>query len=51
MARSLEQGKRALETQNEQLRQSERLKSQLVSIVSHELRNPLTSILGYTRLL
>ncbi len=51
MARSLEQGKRALEVQNEELRQSERLKSQLVSIVSHELRNPLTSILGYTRLL
>jgi signal transduction histidine kinase len=51
MARSLEQGKRALEEQNEELRQSERLKSQLVSIVSHELRNPLTSILGYTTLL
>ena len=51
MARSLEQGKRALEVQNEELRQSERMKSQLVSIVSHELRNPLTSILGYTSLL
>jgi signal transduction histidine kinase len=51
MARSLEQGKRALEAQNEELRQSERLKSQLVSIVSHELRNPLTSILGYTTLM
>ena len=51
MARSLEQGKREHELQNEQLRQSERQKSQLVSIVSHELRNPLTSILGYTSLL
>jgi signal transduction histidine kinase len=51
MARSLEQGKRVLEIQNEELRQSERMKSQLVSIVSHELRNPLTSILGYTSLL
>ena len=51
MARSLEQGQRVLEAQNEELRQSERLKSQLVSIVSHELRNPLTSILGYTSLL
>ncbi len=51
MARSLEQGKREHELQNEQLRESERLKSQLVSIVSHELRNPLTSILGYTSLL
>ena len=51
MARSLEQGKRVLEVQNEELRQSERMKSQLVAIVSHELRNPLTSILGYTSLL
>ena len=51
MARSLEQGKRELEVENEELRQSERLKSQLVSIVSHELRTPLTSILGYTSLL
>jgi signal transduction histidine kinase len=51
MARSLEQGKRELEAQNEQLRQSERLKSELVSIVSHELRTPLASILGYARLL
>ncbi len=51
MASSLEQGQRTLEVQNEELRQSERLKSQLVSIVSHELRNPLTSILGYTSLL
>jgi signal transduction histidine kinase len=51
MARSLEQGKRELESQNEELRQSERLKSELVSIVSHELRTPLASILGYARLL
>jgi signal transduction histidine kinase len=51
MARSLEQGKRELESQNEQLRQSERLKSELVSIVSHELRTPLASIVGFTELL
>ncbi len=51
MARSLEQSRREHELQNEQLRESERGKSQLVSIVSHELRNPLTSILGYTSLL
>jgi signal transduction histidine kinase len=51
MARSLEQSRREQEQQNEELRESERLKSQLVSIVSHELRNPLTSILGYTSLL
>jgi signal transduction histidine kinase len=51
MARSLEAGKRELEAQNEQLRQSERLKSELVSIVSHELRTPLAGILGYSSLL
>lgn len=51
MARSLEHGKRVLEAQNEELRQSERLKSELVSIVSHELRTPLASILGYASLL
>ncbi|NJN17007.1 MAG: GAF domain-containing protein [Oscillochloris sp.] len=32
-------------------RESDRLKSEFVSIVSHELRTPLTSILGYTELL
>jgi len=51
MARSLEAGKRELEAQNEELRQSERLKSELVSIVSHELRTPLAGILGYSSLL
>ena len=51
MARSLEQGKRELQAQNEELRQSQRLMSQLVSIVSHELRTPLASILGYTSVL
>ncbi len=51
MASSLERGQRDLQRQNEKLRQSERLKSQLISIVSHELRTPLSSILGYTSLL
>jgi signal transduction histidine kinase len=51
MASSLDQGKRQLESQNEELRQSERLKSELVSIVSHELRTPLASIIGYASLL
>jgi signal transduction histidine kinase len=51
MAGSLESGRRALERQNEELRQSERLKSELVSIVSHELRTPLAAMLGYTNLL
>jgi len=51
MARSLQQKHRELAAEKEELRQSERLKAQLVSIVSHELRTPLTSILGYARLL
>ena len=44
-------GRRDLERQNEQLRQSERAKSELITIVSHELRTPLSSILGYTSLI
>jgi signal transduction histidine kinase len=51
MAGSLERGQRELETQNEQLRQSERLKSELIGIVSHELRTPLASVIGYASLL
>jgi signal transduction histidine kinase len=51
MAESVEHGRRALEIQNEQLRQSERAKSELITIVSHELRTPLASILGYTSLI
>ena len=47
----MEHGRRELEVQNEQLRQSERAKSELITIVSHELRTPLSSILGYTRLM
>jgi len=51
MAESLERGKRELEEQNEELRESERLRAELVSIVSHEIRTPLASVLGYTSLL
>ncbi len=51
MAASLEQGRAELERQNEQLRESERAKSELITIVSHELRTPLASILGYTSLI
>ena len=51
MVGSVEQSRRALEIQNEQLRQSERAKSELITIVSHELRTPLASIIGYTSLI
>ena len=40
-----------LEEQNAQLRESERLKSDLVNTVSHELRTPLSGVLGFTKLL
>jgi signal transduction histidine kinase len=51
MAASLERGRRALEEQNRKLRESERVKSELVSNVSHELRTPLASILGFSDLM
>ena len=51
MASSVESGRRDLQRQNEQLRQSERAKSELITIVAHELRTPLASILGYTSLI
>jgi signal transduction histidine kinase len=41
----------ALDEQNEQLREMDRMKDQFVSSVSHELRTPLTSIVGYIELL
>jgi signal transduction histidine kinase len=51
MAASLEESQSELRAQNEQLRESERVKSELVSIVSHEVRTPLASVLGFTSLL
>ena len=51
MAERLELSRRELQEQNEQLRESERLKSELVGIVSHEVRTPLASVLGFTSLL
>jgi signal transduction histidine kinase len=51
MAEQLERSRAELQEQNEKLRESERLKSELVSIVSHELRTPLASVLGFTSVL
>ena len=51
MAERLQEGRKELEAQNEELRESERMKTELVNIVSHELRTPLASVLGFTALL
>jgi signal transduction histidine kinase len=51
MAERLEASRRELEEQNERLRESEHAKSELVSIVAHELRTPLASVLGFTSIL
>ena len=51
MADQIEQSHAELEQQNEELRESERMKTELVNIVSHELRTPLASVLGFTALL
>ena len=51
MAGSLQRAHDELEEQNRQLRESERLKSDLVNTVSHELRTPLSGVLGFTKLL
>ena len=51
MAERLETSRRELEDQNRRLRESERAKSELVSVVAHELRTPLASVLGFTTVL
>ena len=51
MAASLERSKQELEDQNRQLRESERLRSELISVISHEVRTPLACVLGYASLL
>jgi signal transduction histidine kinase len=51
MAERLAAARIELEAQNARLRESERLKSELVNTVSHELRTPLASVLGFTSIL
>jgi signal transduction histidine kinase len=51
MTESLALSRSELIERAESLEQSERHKSELISMVSHEVRTPLSSVLGFTRLL
>jgi len=51
MTESLAASRSELIERAESLAQSERHKSELISMVSHEVRTPLASVLGFTRLL
>lgn len=46
----LEQTSLELESKNKQLKEASRLQTSFLSGVSHEFRTPLTSIIGYTKL-
>ena len=51
MTQSLSTSRRELIERAESLERSERHKSELITMVSHEVRTPLASVLGFTRLL
>jgi two-component system sensor histidine kinase/response regulator len=46
-----ERATRLMRKQNAMLREADQLRSELLSIVSHDLRTPLTSVIGYLELL
>jgi PAS domain S-box-containing protein len=48
---SLAHAAERLSSQNEALRELDRLKDEFIGLVSHELRTPLTSIIGYVEML
>ena len=45
------QARRAVEALAEHLRKADRDKDEFIAVISHELRTPMTSILGWTRML
>lgn len=51
MTASLEQSRRELDAQYRRLEESERLRLELISAISHEVRTPLACVLGYASLL
>jgi signal transduction histidine kinase len=51
MAGSLDESRRTLLEQNRRLETNERRKTELITIVAHELRTPLAALIGFTSLL